>query len=71
MYGPNVPIMLGLKTQLETDGKKMLPAERYGLQVISMGFLTQDDAPSSGAGRCCTARFSSSSAIPPGTTWTI
>jgi ATP-binding protein involved in chromosome partitioning len=47
MYGPNVPIMLGLKTQLETDqsGKKIIPAERYGLQVISMGFLTQDDAP--------------------------
>ena len=45
MYGPNVPIMLGLTTQLETDGKKMVPAERYGLQVISMGFLTQDDAP--------------------------
>jgi len=37
--------MLGLKTQLETDGKKIVPAERYGLQVISMGFLTQDDAP--------------------------
>jgi ATP-binding protein involved in chromosome partitioning len=45
MYGPNVPIMLGLKTQLETDGKRIIPAERYGLQVISMGFLTQDDAP--------------------------
>ena len=40
MYGPNVPIMLGLKTQLETDGKKIVPAERYGLQVVSMGFLT-------------------------------
>jgi ATP-binding protein involved in chromosome partitioning len=45
MYGPNVPIMLGLRTQLETDGQKILPAERYGLQVVSMGFLTQDDAP--------------------------
>jgi ATP-binding protein involved in chromosome partitioning len=45
MYGPNVPIMLGLKTQLETDGQKIVPAERYGLQVVSMGFLTQDDAP--------------------------
>ena len=45
MYGPNVPIMLGLKTQLETDGTKIKPAERYGLQVVSMGFLTQDDAP--------------------------
>ena len=45
MYGPNVPIMLGLRTQLETDGKMIVPAERYGLQVVSMGFLTQDDAP--------------------------
>ena len=45
MYGPNVPIMLGLRTQLETDGKKIVPAERYGLQVISIGFMTQDDSP--------------------------
>jgi ATP-binding protein involved in chromosome partitioning len=45
IYGPNVPIMLGLKTQLTTDGQKIIPAEKYGLQVISMGFLTQDDAP--------------------------
>ena len=45
MYGPNVPIMLGLKTRLETDGEKIVPAERYGLQVVSMGFLTDDDAP--------------------------
>jgi ATP-binding protein involved in chromosome partitioning len=45
IYGPNVPIMLGIKTQLVTDGQKIVPAEKYGLQVISMGFLTQDDAP--------------------------
>ena len=45
IYGPNVPIMLGMKTQLTTDGQKIIPAEKYGLQVISMGFLTQDDAP--------------------------
>jgi ATP-binding protein involved in chromosome partitioning len=45
IYGPNVPIMLGLKTQLMTDGQKIVPAEKYGLQVISMGFLTADDAP--------------------------
>ena len=45
MYGPNVPIMLGLRTQLETDGQKILPAEKYGVQVVSLGFLTQDDAP--------------------------
>jgi ATP-binding protein involved in chromosome partitioning len=45
IYGPNVPIMLGLDTQLTTDGQKILPAEKYGLQVISMGFLTGNDAP--------------------------
>ena len=45
IYGPNVPIMLGLKTQLTTDGKKIVPAEAHGIQVISMGFLTSDDAP--------------------------
>jgi ATP-binding protein involved in chromosome partitioning len=45
IYGPNVPIMLGLKAQLTTDGQKIVPAEKYGLQVISMGFLTEDDAP--------------------------
>jgi len=45
MYGPNVPIMLGLQTQLTTDGKQIVPAERYGVQVVSMGFLTGDDAP--------------------------
>src|SRR5262245_46310486 len=45
IYGPNVPIMLGMKTQLTTDGQKIVPAEKFGVQVISMGFLTGDDAP--------------------------
>jgi ATP-binding protein involved in chromosome partitioning len=45
MYGPNVPIMLGLRTQLGTNGQKIEPARQYGLQVVSMGFLTGDDAP--------------------------
>jgi ATP-binding protein involved in chromosome partitioning len=45
IYGPNVPMMLGLKAELTTDGQKIIPAEKYGLQVISMAFLTADDAP--------------------------
>src|SRR5437867_3629502 len=45
IYGPNVPIMLGMRSQLTNDGQKIVPAEKYGLQVISMGFLTADDAP--------------------------
>jgi len=45
LYGPNVPIMLGLQAQLESDGKKIRPAEKYGLQVVSIGFMTKDEAP--------------------------
>jgi ATP-binding protein involved in chromosome partitioning len=45
VYGPNVPIMLGINTQLQTDGKKIIPAEQYGIQLVSMGFLTSDDSP--------------------------
>ena len=45
VYGPNVPIMLGISTQLQTDGQKIIPAEQYGLQLVSMAFLTNDDSP--------------------------
>src|SRR5687767_5863683 len=45
VYGPNVPLMLGIQTQLTTDGQKIVPAEQYGIQLVSMGFLTGDDAP--------------------------
>ena len=45
IYGPNVPIMLGLQTQLTTDGEKIIPAEQYGIKLVSMAFLTGDDAP--------------------------
>ena len=45
IYGPNVPIMLGISTQLTTDGEKIVPAEQYGIQLVSMAFLTSDDSP--------------------------
>jgi ATP-binding protein involved in chromosome partitioning len=45
IYGPNVPIMLGISAQLTTDGTRIVPAEQYGIQLVSMAFLTQDDAP--------------------------
>lgn len=44
IYGPNVPIMLGISTQLGTDGRKIVPAVQYGIQLVSMAFLTQDDS---------------------------
>ncbi len=46
MYGPNVPIMLGLATELSADEHgRIIPAEKYGVQVVSMGFMTSDDSP--------------------------
>ena len=45
VYGPNVPMMLGISSQLESDGKKIVPAEKYGVRVVSMGFLTDEKAP--------------------------
>ncbi|MGQ0737044.1 MAG: Mrp/NBP35 family ATP-binding protein [Acidobacteriota bacterium] len=43
IYGPNVPLMLGLQAQLASDGEQIRPAEKFGLQVVSIGFLTGDD----------------------------
>jgi ATP-binding protein involved in chromosome partitioning len=45
VYGPNVPIMLGIQTELGTDGRRIVPAEQYGIQLVSMAFLTKDDTP--------------------------
>ncbi len=45
IYGPNVPIMFGLHAELQSDGKRIRPAEKFGIQVVSIGFMTKDDAP--------------------------
>ncbi len=46
IYGPNVPLMLGINTQLTgDDGGKIIPAEQYGIQLVSMAFMTTDDTP--------------------------
>ena len=45
IYGPNVPMMLGLDTQLVADEQgRIIPAEAFGIQVVSMGFMTNDDS---------------------------
>src|SRR6188508_2990524 len=44
IYGPNVPMMMGINTQLTTDNqRRIVPAEKYGVQVISIAFMTKDD----------------------------
>lgn len=46
VYGPSLPRMLGLKGKPQTkDGKKLLPMESWGLKVMSMGFLVEEDTP--------------------------
>ncbi|MFO1077677.1 MAG: Mrp/NBP35 family ATP-binding protein [Planctomycetota bacterium] len=45
VYGPNVPLMLGLKGQPEVVDKKIVPFERHGLQVMSMALLVAEDQP--------------------------
>jgi ATP-binding protein involved in chromosome partitioning len=49
IYGPSVPLMLGLsgRPQIEGDGPnaQILPLERHGLKVMSMGFLVDDNTP--------------------------
>jgi ATP-binding protein involved in chromosome partitioning len=42
VYGPNVPIMLGVQARIETDGEKMIPVEKFGVRCVSMGFLAND-----------------------------
>jgi ATP-binding protein involved in chromosome partitioning len=46
IYGPSIPMMLGLRSQqLEMRGKRLVPLEKYGLRLMSLGFLVQDDTP--------------------------
>ena len=46
VYGPNVPLMLGSSDQPSVVGEnRLLPPERYGLKVISVGFLSPGDKP--------------------------
>ena len=46
IYGPSIPTMLGIEGAPEkTAENKLVPKEKFGLRVMSMGFLLSDDAP--------------------------
>jgi ATP-binding protein involved in chromosome partitioning len=46
VYGPNVPLMLGVNGQPKMVGENRIePLEAYGLRVISVGFLNPGDKP--------------------------
>jgi ATP-binding protein involved in chromosome partitioning len=44
IYGPSVPRLTGIheKPQL-TEDRKMIPIERFGLSIMSIGFLVEED----------------------------
>jgi ATP-binding protein involved in chromosome partitioning len=46
IYGPSMPRLLGIRGRPETvDGKVLRPMQNYGLKVMSMGFLVDEETP--------------------------
>lgn len=49
IYGPSIPLMMGItgKPQIyqEEGTNKMIPLENYGIKLMSIGFLIDDDNP--------------------------
>jgi ATP-binding protein involved in chromosome partitioning len=43
MYGPSLPTMLGIEGQpTSKDGKRIEPLQRFGIKLMSIGFLLED-----------------------------
>ena len=45
IYGPNIPTMMGIEQMPPPQNGKLIPAESYGVKVISIGFLVKDGQP--------------------------
>ena len=45
VYGPDVPMMMGLTGQPEQEGTKLIPKERHGVKTMSIGYLLEEDKP--------------------------
>ncbi|MFQ5637549.1 MAG: Mrp/NBP35 family ATP-binding protein [bacterium] len=44
IYGPNIPIMMGVEDKLGSRNNKIAPLSRYGVDMVSVGFIAQGDA---------------------------
>ncbi len=46
VFGPSMPRLFGIreKPSLAPDGQKLLPIERFGVKVMSIGFLVEDNS---------------------------
>ena len=45
IYGPNLPIMLGVNAPPMVENEKIIPLEAHGVKVMSLGFLIERDQP--------------------------
>ncbi len=45
IYGPNIPTMMGIHEIPATKENKLIPAEAYGVKLMSMGFLVKPGQP--------------------------
>ncbi len=45
VYGPNVPLMMGIRDTPQASGERIRPLEQYGIKLMSMGFLNPGDKP--------------------------
>jgi len=45
IYGPSIPLMLGVKSRPSVSGERILPLRKYELELMSIGFLIPADSP--------------------------
>jgi ATP-binding protein involved in chromosome partitioning len=45
IYGPNTPTMLGVEKLPPPNGQRLIPAQAYGIKMISMGLLVKPGQP--------------------------
>jgi ATP-binding protein involved in chromosome partitioning len=45
IYGPNVPTMMGVDRLPPLRNQKLIPAEAYGVKLMSIGFLVKPEQP--------------------------
>ena len=45
VYGPNVPLMMGISQAPAAHGERIQPIQQYGVRLMSMGFLNPGDKP--------------------------
>jgi ATP-binding protein involved in chromosome partitioning len=43
IYGPSVPRLFDIREKPRAEGKKIVPIEKYGIKIMSLGFLLKED----------------------------